>query len=71
MVRGGPARAPTARTVVWDTAAIPRDNHPPPCFGGTGTSHSHTKHHKRVIVWGLYQIADNFIFEFGPLPLER
>jgi hypothetical protein len=32
--RGGPARAPTARTVVWDTAAIPRDEPPaPPAWG--------------------------------------
>ena len=26
--RGGPRRAPTARTVVWDTAAIPKDKPP-------------------------------------------
>jgi hypothetical protein len=26
--RAGPRRAPTARTVVWDTAAIPRDERP-------------------------------------------
>ena len=26
--KGGPARAPTARAVVWDTAAIPGDEPP-------------------------------------------
>jgi hypothetical protein len=31
MIRGGPARAPTALTVVWATAVVPQGVQPPAC----------------------------------------
>jgi hypothetical protein len=42
----GPARTPTARTVVWDTAAIPGDEPPAYLVGSGRPSLTNAKHHK-------------------------